>query len=334
MPNLLTTEEFIKRSKQAHGEKYDYSESVYSGHANKVKIQCFKHGFFLQRAGKHMAGEGCLECGRELCGIKNSKRYKGNKKGWSVKLTKEEFIKKAMGVHGHRYDYSLLEYNGYREPIDIICKIHGKYTQTASHHLYSGCPDCGAIKASEKNTISFDEFCKRANKKHENKYIYYKDGYSGSASEARICCPIHGDYTQSAYAHLRGQGCKKCRVSKGERRIRKWLKKNNIKFDEQKKFEGLDNSFHNDGRKPHPLFFDFYLTDYNLLIEFDGKQHFYKSTWHSKPEETLIEIKKRDKFKNNWAKENNINLIRFSYKQMDKLEECLNEEILEKYVKK
>lgn len=53
---------FIKKSKQIHGNKYDYSESKYNGAFNKLTIICKIHGKFLQTPGNHYKGKGCRKC--------------------------------------------------------------------------------------------------------------------------------------------------------------------------------------------------------------------------------------------------------------------------------
>lgn len=60
----LTQEEFIKKSKEVHGEKYDYSESIYQKSSSPTLIICPKHGLFSQKAGSHLAGHGCSHCGQ------------------------------------------------------------------------------------------------------------------------------------------------------------------------------------------------------------------------------------------------------------------------------
>ena len=84
----LTTEEFIKKAKEIHRDKYDYSKAEYSGSKIKICIICPKHGEFWQIPNAHLNGQGCPECS-------NTK-----------KLTTEEFIKRAKKIHGDKYDYS------------------------------------------------------------------------------------------------------------------------------------------------------------------------------------------------------------------------------------
>ena len=121
----LSTEEFIKKAREVHGDKYDYSKVVYVKSKTKVTIICPKHGEFLQTPQKHLYGQGC-----PICGCKSG-------------LTTEEFIKKARAVHGDRYDYSKVEYVNAQTPVVIICPKHGEFLQNPSSHTDGrGCKKC------------------------------------------------------------------------------------------------------------------------------------------------------------------------------------------------
>lgn len=58
----LSTEEFIVRAKKIHGDKYDYSKTVYNGMFNDVCVTCFEHGEFWQTGRNHLQGKGCPKC--------------------------------------------------------------------------------------------------------------------------------------------------------------------------------------------------------------------------------------------------------------------------------
>ena len=58
----LTTEEFIKKAKEVHGNKYDYSKVEYRTTERKVCIVCPEHGEFLQTPHAHLYGQGCPYC--------------------------------------------------------------------------------------------------------------------------------------------------------------------------------------------------------------------------------------------------------------------------------
>ncbi len=62
-PDLHGTFDFIKRARRRHGDIYDYSETNYERSDLKIKIICKTHGPFMQRAGAHLYGHGCKECG-------------------------------------------------------------------------------------------------------------------------------------------------------------------------------------------------------------------------------------------------------------------------------
>ena len=111
---------------------------------------------------------------------------------------------------------------------------------------------------------------------------------------------------------MNGEGCWKCKESKGEKIIGKFLINNHIKYERQYKFNNCRNII--------PLSFDFYLSNYNTCVEFDGIQHF-KSIEYWGGIKNLNYIKKCDKIKNDYCKNNNIKLIRIRYNEniIDKL---------------
>lgn len=56
------TKEFIDRAKKRHGDKYDYSKTIYTGIRNKLTIICKLHGEFEQDAANHLNGTNCPMC--------------------------------------------------------------------------------------------------------------------------------------------------------------------------------------------------------------------------------------------------------------------------------
>ena len=104
------------------------------------------------------------------------------------------------------------------------------------------------------------------------------------------------------------------RRSTGEDMIESFLDNMNIKYEREKKFDGCINKKH--------LPFDFYLSDMNICIEYDGEFH-YKYQKHFGSIENFRRIKKNDEIKNLWCLENNINLIRIPYTKKWKIKEFL-----------
>ena len=63
----LGRDEFIKRAREVHGNKYDYSKVEYVNNNSKVCIICPIHGEFWQIPNCHLAGQGCIRCRRVVC---------------------------------------------------------------------------------------------------------------------------------------------------------------------------------------------------------------------------------------------------------------------------
>lgn len=121
----ITTEEFIARAKIVHGDKYDYSKTVYTKAIEGTIVTCSIHGDFIISARKHINGQGCLKCNNMF------------------RPTTEEFIEKAELKHNKAYTYSKTIYTNANGKILITCPIHGDWEQRASHHISGrGCPSC------------------------------------------------------------------------------------------------------------------------------------------------------------------------------------------------
>ena len=117
----------------------------------------------------------------------------------------------------------------------------------------------------------------------------------------------------------RGSGCPSCNKSKGELYVKSFLEKNNIIFISQKKFD--ECTFKKE------LIFDFYIPDRKICIEYDGEQHFKPIKFYGGLEKFNIQ-KMKDEIKNNFCENNNLRLIRLSYKDSrEKIENSLKYEI-------
>lgn len=125
------------------------------------------------------------------------------------KYTTEEFIEKAIKVHGIKYDYSKVSYEGANKKICLICKKHGEFYQEAYSHLRGcGCKECGNIGHP---AIKHEDFLKRANIKFNNKFDYSKSVFKVGTDLITIVCPTHGEFKQSPSQHLQTKyGCPKC----------------------------------------------------------------------------------------------------------------------------
>lgn len=300
MARKITTEIFINEAKQIHGDKYDYTKVEYKHSQKKVIIICPEHGEFEQTPNNHLRGAGCPRCSAQL------------KKKFS-KYSNELFIEEARKVHKNIYDYSKVNIIDSKTKVTIICSKHGEFKQSIYEHLRgSGCPKCsGKFKCTTK------EFIEKSRKIHGNKYNYSKVNYINCETPVCIICSKHGEFWQTPSHHTNAKcGCPKCYKSKGELEIELILLKNNISYIGQYEID-IDKSIRVSGK----TYIDFYLPEYNIAIEYNGKQHYIPQK-HFGGQIRFESQLKRDEFVRNWCKENNIKLLEIPYNEKN-IEKCI-----------
>ena len=112
------TEEFIRRARLKHGDKYDYSKTKYTGKKNKVIITCPIHGDFEQLPQNHLKRSGCPECGLRF-GVQEKKvlvAVQDKYENVTYQYTNSTFLKgktKNMTLDIFLPDYNIgIEYQG------------------------------------------------------------------------------------------------------------------------------------------------------------------------------------------------------------------------------
>lgn len=198
----ISWNEYIKDLINIHNNKYDYSKVNWKGVEDKIIVNCPSHGDFEIRPADHKSGRGCKKCSKE-----NKIMYN--------KLTTDTFINKSIGIHGSKYDYSKVIYQGALKYVTIICKKHGEFNQTPSNHYKYGCGKCG--NENNSNNIKLLSNCKnnfisKSILQHNNKYDYSKSVYINSSTKLIITCNTHGDFNITPNNHLRGKGCPSCGI--------------------------------------------------------------------------------------------------------------------------
>lgn len=302
----LTTEEFIARSVERFGDKFDYSETIYRGKEVNLTVICKLHGAVTILPMVHLAAtHSCWECEREM--------------------RKQPFLEEARKVHGDKYDYSRVNFVNSNDKVEIICHSHGSFWQGLYDHTAkkTGCPQC----AIANDRLTLDSFIQKSKEVHGEAYDYSKVVYETNLSMVTITCKKHGDWIQRAGSHLMGNGCKKCYQESclltTEDFISKARKIHGDKFDYSKviykggpiKVEiicpkhgsfwqapkthvhtgnGCWKCAESKGEravelvllkyginfvreyriKPHRFRYDFFLPDFNVYIEYHGHQHY------------------------------------------------------------
>ncbi len=211
-----TTEQFIEEARAVHGDKYDYSKTVYVKNCEKVCIICPEHGEFWQTPKSHLKGNGCAKCGFIATG--NSTR-KGQ----------EQFLKEVKEVWGDELDFSKVEYKSSKDLVCVVChkkdkdgKEHGEFYPIPANLLNGhGCPKCGIEKNAEKSRKDVNKLIEEIHQIHGEKYkIVDLSEYVNTESKITMRCPLHGEFKISPHSLLAGQGCYKCGHVKGGEKIR------------------------------------------------------------------------------------------------------------------
>ena len=131
-PKLLL-DDVLKRCKQIHGDKYDYSKAIvgYIDTMHKVVVTCKKHGDFETKMNYLIHGSGgCPKC-------------KSERLSSLFVDTKESFVEKANAIHDNKYSYDKVVYVNSQTPVIVGCPLHGDFlTYPANHTKGRGCPVC------------------------------------------------------------------------------------------------------------------------------------------------------------------------------------------------
>ena len=271
-------EQFVAEAHRIHNNLYDLSKVVYKNSHTNVIVTCTKHGDFCIKPNKLLIGQGCSQC---------SERY-----------TTKEYIKAVEDKHGKMFDYSLVEYQGSKNFITIICFNGHLFKRKAGLHLLncSGCKECLGI--NKKTTA---QFIQAAKKIHGDKFDYSKVVYEGIKTKVQLICSRHGSFWVVPINHIQKmQGCPRCFAPKGEKLIMDYLDNRDLKYIHNASFKGC--------RSVLPLRFDFYIPEFNTCIEFDGEGHF-EPIWGK---EVFDKCLKHDQIKTQFCFDNMINLIRIT----------------------
>lgn len=135
-------------------------------------------------------------------------------------MKNEIFITKALKKHGNKYNYSLVDYKNSKTKINIICNIHGEFSQTPNSHLNGrGCPECSQISRGIPAKLNNETFIKKAILAHGDLYSYDDLEYSNISKPVKIRCLIHEDFFQIPRNHLNGSGCPECGKTKRNKSI-------------------------------------------------------------------------------------------------------------------
>lgn len=179
MWNRITTEEFIKKARLIHGDKYGYDASIYLSNYLNIKIFCKTcNKYFMKIANSHLKGSGCKKCKTPYRPLQQKNAFK-------------QFINNAIKIHGNKYGYEKIKYINSQIKIKIFCnKCKHYFFQIPNNHISGmGCPLCSMSKGEEKirnwllknniTSISQKIFYELKSKKNSNlKFDFYLPHYN------------------------------------------------------------------------------------------------------------------------------------------------------------
>lgn len=198
--------------------------------------------------------------------------------------------------------------------IQYRCLVCGHVGQARPIHILNarGCKKCsGHMKPTQSE---FEERIRSIDPDYKV-LGQYKKASTPILMEHLIC---GHQYYVTPNNFLCGRRCPRCSFSRGEDRINTWLTQNNVAHNSQHKFE--DCIF------KHPLRFDFYLPDFNMCIEYQGKQH-YEPVDYFGGFSGLCSLQKRDNIKREYCKSNGVRLLEIPYWDYGRIETILEEVI-------
>lgn len=231
-------------------------------------------------------------------------------KYWSDKNTVDPFSiapnsSKKVWIKCQEKDYHN-DFDGY----EIVC---------SSFTSGKRCSYCYKRKVHPLDSFGYKHFDKVMSWHPDNKISPFRVSLN-SGRKCKFICYECGHIWSSRIGVISSGGwCPQCVSSKGEKEITKWLRLNNVNFISQKEFDGLL------GLGGKNLSYDFYLPDYNLLIEYQGEYHDGKA--NNQTDDELERQQEHDKRKKEYAKENGIGLLEIWYWDFDNIDEILKNKL-------
>jgi len=352
MAGTLTTDEFIASSKARHGDRYDYSKTIYVKKDVALTITCPTHGDIVLTPDQHRwSKHGCKQCDVDI--------PKANR--W------QRVLNRAIVIHGDRYDYSRVNFANCSVKVEIVCHIHGSFWQSMYDHTAKGtqCPRCVIFN----DRLTLTEFVCKSVAIHGNRYNYDKVNYQTNSDTVTITCYKHGDFSQRAGSHLAGNGCKRCGIEDMRLSTDSFIEKarhvHGAKYDYSRVSyhtgktpveivcpvhgsfwqkpnshvsakSGCNGCIESKGERvvkvflekhgiehvreykiePHLYRYDFYLPNVNVAIEFNGIQH-YKPVARFGGMDGYRSVVERDAIKKAIAACNGVALIVLTHQHLD-----------------
>lgn len=202
-------EDFTNKARKVHGDKYDYSNVLYTNNNTEVAIGCNACGtLFMQQPTVHTDAK----CGCPACGVSSGKSIRNTQAYWvgsrGPRVPLSDVIRDIVIPYGISIEES--SYKGLDHKIKGHCDTHGDFSIRAARLRKTAkiCPTCSR-ESSRAHQLS--QVIEKAHFVHQGIYDYNESiPYKGNRTRLEIKCPEHGWFTQTAMNHLAGRGCHTC----------------------------------------------------------------------------------------------------------------------------
>lgn len=295
MPRRLTYE-YVKEYIESFGHKLLSKE--YKNCETKLRVKCPKeHEYEVTFHNFKNGSSRCPKCAKIKYTIDDVKKYV-EKQGYKLLSDKYEEIRDRIMVqcpNGHIYE------------VQYSCFLGN------SKRKGNRCAYCNG-----NGKLSY-EYVKEQIEKVGYKLL--SNEYINSRRKLLIQCNKGHEYEATFPSFQNGRRCPICNISNGERKIMKWLDDSAINYIYEKMFYGLI------GLGGRNLSYDFYLPNYNLLIEYQGEFHDGTVTGNHKYIFDLEKQQEHDRRKREYAENNGYELLEIWYWDFDNIEKILEKEI-------
>lgn len=287
----------------------------------KINVQCdicgatrdLEYRMYMKNIDRNNGIYTCQSCSVQVC---------HNKKLESRQTDYYDRLSKKCTQKGYKLLSDKTEFKCNTSYVRYECPLHGEQRMRINNLLNDReCPRCADDIRKNKYRLSSKEVVQRVNE-CGGTLLNPEDYVNNSTYNLKFKCQNCGSIFTSSFQRFTqhgGQLCRNCSGSEsvGEMKIRHYLDENNIDYRQEHWFK--------DCRDVHPLPFDFYLPELSTIIEFDGRQHFQETDYFSY---TLEKTKQHDAIKEQYCKDNGLNLIRIPYTKINHINSILDEQLV------
>lgn len=295
--SLKTKQRGIKKTKRT---KFDFIKECIDNNPN----------FIIENTDSIINGESFATVRCKFCNRESTQKVKYIIKGCSCmkcsrKISFEEFEKRTKDMYPKYYKINSQNFNN--DIIEIECAKCGKKRRRSIYDACSGKSIC--------HCINEEKFINRIKLLYDGDYEY-KSGYKTMKSNVIMIHKKCNKEIQIRASHFLYDGCtcSRCNPYRNEEKIKIFLESKNIEYISQKTFDGCKHK--------QKLQFDIFVPAWNLLIEYDGEGHF-RPIFTSEDEFKIAKF--RDMRKDDFAKENKINILRIPYWRRDDIDVILED---------